>query len=265
MINKKVSVLMTVYNTSKFLKRAINSVINQTYKNFELIVVDDCSTDNSTKIIKKIKNNKIKKFFFKKKIGRIEALNFALKKSTGEYVAILDSDDLSNKNRLTIQTKILNEDENLMLVGSMTKIVNNIKKKIYVYPSREEALNFHDVIHHKNIFPFSTVIFKKKIIKDIGNFSKDTKYAIDFEFILRVKKKYKIYLIPKILGLNTLRFGSLSEKKNLALARSLDLIKILKFSNNNFNLSYKLKIIVLSKILFESIKYLKYFLYSSRG
>ena len=68
MINKKVSVLMTVYNTSKFLKRAINSVINQTYKNLELIVVDDCSTDNSTKIIKKIKNNKIKKFLEKKLI-----------------------------------------------------------------------------------------------------------------------------------------------------------------------------------------------------
>ena len=67
MINKKVSVLMTVYNTSKFLKRAINSVINQTYKNFELIIVDDCSTDNSKKIIEKIKNNKIKKFFFEKK------------------------------------------------------------------------------------------------------------------------------------------------------------------------------------------------------
>ena len=77
-----------------------------------------------------------------------------LKKSTGEYVAILDSDDLSNKNRLTIQTKILNEDENLIFVDSMTKIVNNIKKKIYVYPSKEEALNFHDVIHHKNIFSF---------------------------------------------------------------------------------------------------------------
>ena len=128
MINKKVSVLMTVYNTSKFLKRAINSVINQTYKNFELIIVDDCSTDNSKKI-KKIKNNKIKKFFLKKK-RQNRSSNFALKKSTGEYVAILNSDDLSNKNRLTIQTKILNEDENLMLVGSMTKIVNNIKKNI---------------------------------------------------------------------------------------------------------------------------------------
>ena len=89
---------------------------------------------------KKIKNNKIKKFFFKKK-GRIEALNFALKKSTGEYVAILDSDDLSNKNRLTIQTKILNEDENLMLVGSMTKIVNNIKKK-YMFIPLERSIKF---------------------------------------------------------------------------------------------------------------------------
>ena len=67
MRNKKVSVLMTVHNTSNYLKRAINSIISQTYKNIELIIVDDCSSDNSVKIIKNYKSKKIKKFFFKKK------------------------------------------------------------------------------------------------------------------------------------------------------------------------------------------------------
>tara|TARA_S200000501_G_scaffold86877_1_gene79892 strand:- start:215 stop:1012 length:798 start_codon:yes stop_codon:yes gene_type:complete len=259
MRNKKVSVLMTVHNTSNYLKRAINSIISQTYKNIELIIVDDCSSDNSVKIIKNYKSKKIKKFFFKKNKGRIEALNFALKKSTGDYVAILDSDDFSNKSRLKTQTRFLNEDKSLMLVGSMTKIVNEKGKKMYIYPSKDEASNFLDDIHHKNVFPFSTVLFKKKIIRNIGSFSRNINYAIDFEFILRVKKRYKIYLIPKILGLNTLRSESLTAKKNLAAGRTLDLIKILKFSNKNFNLNYKLQTIIFTKILIEYIKYIKYF------
>ncbi len=81
MKKNRISVLMTVYNTEKYLNNAIKSVLKQTYKNFELIIVDDKSTDNSRKIIRKYKNKKIKKFFLKKHIGRPKSLNYALKKA----------------------------------------------------------------------------------------------------------------------------------------------------------------------------------------
>ena len=77
----KVSVLMTVYNTAKYLDRSINSIIKQTYKNFELIIVDDGSEDNSKKIISSYKNKKIKKFFLKKMLEGLTLLNMHLKKA----------------------------------------------------------------------------------------------------------------------------------------------------------------------------------------
>ena len=86
---KRVSVLMTVYNTERYLAKSINSILNQKFKNFELIIVDDFSTDESGKILKKFKNNRIKKFL-KKHIGRTPALNFGLKMQS-EFIAILDS------------------------------------------------------------------------------------------------------------------------------------------------------------------------------
>ena len=94
---------MTVYNTERYLAKSINSILNQKFKNFELIIVDDFSTDESGKILKKFKNKRIKKFFLKKHIGRTPALNFGLKKCKGEFIAILDSDDISLRNRLFSQ------------------------------------------------------------------------------------------------------------------------------------------------------------------
>ena len=102
-MKNKVSILMTVYNAEKYLKQSIYSVINQTYKNWELIIVDDCSTDKSLSIIKRFKNKKFRIFPLKKKIGRTKALNFGLKKIKGNYVAILDADDISNKKRIETQ------------------------------------------------------------------------------------------------------------------------------------------------------------------
>ncbi len=255
-MKNKVSVLMTVYNTEKYLSRAIKSITNQTYQNFELIIVDDASTDSSRKILKKIRNKKISKYFFKKRMGRTKALNFALKQSSGDFIAILDSDDFSNKERLKESLNFFKKDAELMLISSRTKIINEEGKKLFIYPSKNEAKNYKNIIHYKNIFPFSTTLFKKKILNNIGIFSKEMNYAIDYEFILRVKKRYKIFITPKILGKNTLRKDSLTAKDNLAIGRIVDLIKILNFSRKNFNLSFKLKNKIFIRLLFVYLKFI---------
>ena len=258
MKKNKVSVLMTVYNTDKYIKDSINSVLSQTYKNFELIIVDDGSNDNSKQIIKKFKNKKIKKYLLKKNIGRIRALNYALRKSAGRYIAILDSDDISIKKRLKTQVDILNKDKNLMLIGSMVRFNNENGKKLFTYPSLEDCSNFENVIHYKNVIPFSTVIFRKEIIKSVGEFSTKVNYAIDYDFILRVKRKYKIRLLPKILVKYTLRAESLTNQKKLAPDRCLDQINNLKYSNKNFRLSSKLKAIIYLKIAIQYLKYISF-------
>ena len=82
----KVSVLMTVFNTERYLEDAINSILRQSYKNFEFILVDDKSTDESAQIIKNLKIKKLKNFFLKKHIGRTPALNYGLRKCKGNIL-----------------------------------------------------------------------------------------------------------------------------------------------------------------------------------
>ena len=109
-MEKKISIIIPVYNAEKFLKRCLESVINQTYKNFEVICVDDGSKDNSSKIIEKIakKDNRI--ILIKQKNQGVSiARNNAIEKSTGEYIMFLDSDDYMDKNMCEIMIKAINE------------------------------------------------------------------------------------------------------------------------------------------------------------
>lgn len=93
-MNKKISVIVAVYNTEKYLDRCIESLLNQTYKNMELVIVEDCSTDSSRKLLKKYKDNKnIKIFYNKENRGLSYSRNYGLKKSTGDFIGYIDSDD----------------------------------------------------------------------------------------------------------------------------------------------------------------------------
>ena len=96
-----ISIIIPVYKSSKYIKKCIQSVLNNTYKNFEIIIIDDESTDNSISIIKEINNYKIK-VFSQKKSGPGAARNLGIKKSIGEYIFFLDSDDVINENTLEL-------------------------------------------------------------------------------------------------------------------------------------------------------------------
>ena len=107
--NKLVSIIINCHNSEKFLKETLNSVLSQTYKNWELIFYDNKSTDNSYNIFKSFKDNRFKYFKSKnfKKLG--EARREALKKSKGDYITFLDSDDIWKKNKLKIQLKYFDD------------------------------------------------------------------------------------------------------------------------------------------------------------
>ena len=131
-----ISVLMPTYNSEKYLKEAIESILNQTYQNFEFVIADDCSTDDSWKIIQTYQERdaRIKSFRNDKNLQQAETRNklyeFADNKS--KYFAIMDNDDISIKNRLEEQVKFLEkkENENVGIVGSGLFIIDENSKEV---------------------------------------------------------------------------------------------------------------------------------------
>ena len=200
MKKSKVSILMTVYNHQDYVRKAILGILSQTYKNFELIIINNGSTDNTGKIIKKFKDKRIRFFHFKKNIGRTKCLNFGLKRCKGDFIAIQDSDDTSKKNRIKILLNQFLKDENLGLVASNYDIINENDKIVKKVNIKDELYNYPKKLIFQNLIAHSTVMYKKKILKTVGNYPKNFIYAQDYAFYLKIINKFKIRLIKNNLA-----------------------------------------------------------------
>lgn len=124
-MNHKVSIIMPTYNSEMFIRETICSVLNQTYHDFELLICDDCSNDNTTKILNNFKksDNRIKVFLNKTNLGPAVARNVCIKNATGRYIAFLDSDDIWNVNKLSVQINFM-RNHNVAFTYSPFDIIN---------------------------------------------------------------------------------------------------------------------------------------------
>jgi glycosyltransferase involved in cell wall biosynthesis len=192
----KVSVLMPNYNNSEYLIGAIESIINQTYTNFEFIIVDDCSTDNSWKIIQEYakKYKKIMCFRNEKNLNIVKTRNnlFNLADKNSKYLAIFDSDDISLSKRLEKQVEFLENNVEYGLVGSQVYIIDETNK---IIGKRYYQTNY-DKLKKKMIFksPVAqpSVMLRREIIESIGDYSDKYEVCEDYDLWFRVLKKYKI-------------------------------------------------------------------------
>ena len=140
-----ISIITPVYNSEKYIERTIESVINQTYKNWEMILVDDCSTDNSESIVKKYSCNdqRIKYYRLKENSGAGKARNLALEKAKGTYIAYLDSDDIWKKEKLEKQLKFMKSNKYAFSCTSYEKIDENDNYKKTIEMPKEINYKFY--------------------------------------------------------------------------------------------------------------------------
>ncbi len=192
-----ISVLIPTYNVEKYIRSAINSVINQTYINFEIIVVDDGSSDQTFSILEEIKKNepRLKLFKNEKNLGIVKTLNFGLSVSRGEYIVRMDGDDLCHPKKIEKQLDCLLKNENIALIGcdvmsidENNNILNYIKTSHNVKCTKK-TLNYISPVLH-------IWMCKKEIYNILGGY-RELGGSEDYDFLLRLDNLgYTFYNLP---------------------------------------------------------------------
>lgn len=231
MIEKgKISVIMPVYNTEKYLKAAIKSILNQTYKNFELIIVDDNSTDNSYKIAENFakKDKRIKLVKNKNKKGISGGVNTGIELSTGEYITRMDSDDISLPDRFKKQYDFLQKNKKYNSCSVNLYYIDKKGKRISNSIAKKHKAPYEWLLIAKDPLPNAPIFYSNKIIKENNlKYDYDFKTSEDYNFL----KDYilhggKITLVNEPLYEYRFHNGSITlNNYNLTFANSLIVIE----------------------------------------
>ncbi|WP_373598493.1 glycosyltransferase [Paraclostridium bifermentans] len=189
MESKKVSVIMGVYNEKEeWVKKSIESIINQTYKNIEFIVIlDNPQNKELSKLITKYANvdKRIRFYINEINLGLIKTLNKAIDLSEGEYIARMDADDISEKERIAKQVEFLEQNKDYSLVGAKLSYIDEVGKEINIIDKRPiEYKSIVEYCKYDNAFAHPTLMYKRDDIIRIGKY-KNAEYAEDYDLILR--------------------------------------------------------------------------------
>jgi hypothetical protein len=195
-----VSVIMPVYNGEKFLKDAIDSILGQTFSDFELLIINDGSKDNSAKIINSYSDSRIRFLENSFNLGLAGARNRGIKEAQGKYIALLDCDDISLPTRLEKQVKVLENDHSIGLCGTWVKTFGGNSTSEWCYPINPDYLRCRMIFD--NPFTTSSVMVRRRPLLSLDKyFDLEFTQAEDYELWERLSKVSRISNIPEILTL----------------------------------------------------------------
>lgn len=233
-----VSILMNCYNGQRYLKETLDSVIAQKYKNWELIFWDNHSSDNSSSIIKEYNESRFKYFYSDKHTGLGEARLKAFKHLTGEFIAVLDTDDIWFPDKLEKQV-IAFKEKDVGIVISNTYFFNEKKRK-KLYKSNPLQGWVTDCLIVKYYVSLETVIMRKSLINGLNeNFDKNYDLIADFDLIVRLSSVGKLVYIPEILSGWRVHYNNDSFKQPIKFIEEKE--SWIKKVKNNKNFSKKFR------------------------
>ena len=200
-----VSVIMPTYNRADYLKKAVQSVLDQTFNEFEIIIINNYSIDNTVEVIKAFNDGRIKVINFKNEGIIAKARNQGIMQSVGKYIAFLDDDDLWCPDKLELQIKYMDEHPEFDLVYSNALIIDEHGSRNGLLKNPTDAKTGHVFIDllYDNFIPILTVLIKREIIETNGVFNEDPsmRAAEDYEYWLCASLKFNFGYIDKVLAL----------------------------------------------------------------
>ncbi len=256
-MNPLVSVVIPVYNSEDTIETTLQSVIDQTYNNLEILLIDDGSTDTSKKIIDDFiaTHPKYKIVFFSQENrGASAARNIGLKNAVGDYIALLDSDDVWHKDKITVQLQEFDHNKDIDLLATN----RNEEKYDFFFGYKFEKVTkiSSKLLLLKNFLLTPTVLFKRSIINKIGYFDEQMSHAEDLNYFLRISANFNCYLYNESLvttGFGKPAFGHSGLSK--------DIWKMEKGELKNIKLAYRWKSLnffeYIALTIFSSLKFVR--------
>ena len=212
---------MTCYNAASTIHQSVNSIISQTFTNWELVVVDNCSTDDSLTVVRNINDARIRIIALDRNHGRTPALALALENARAEFVAILDADDISSRHRLQQQFDFLKSNKNIVAVGSWYRNIDQHGDLINEVQTPTANLDVVRRMASNNPIANSSAMFRAESARAVGGYNKKYLYAQDFALWLALTKDGELAILPKFLTdiRRVTSSLSLTQSNNLNLAK----------------------------------------------
>jgi glycosyltransferase involved in cell wall biosynthesis len=194
-----VSVVIATYNHGRFLRVAIDSVLSQTFSDFEIIVVDDGSTDDTREVMKPYQSDRRIKYIVSEHQGHAPTKNRCLAETTGEYIAFLDADDCWMPTKLEKQLKLFQANSILGVVFTRRNYIDQLGERIDLTEPRPYRGSVVRALFLDNFVCFSSAMVRKEIVQAIGNFDESLCYSIDYDFWLRASLKFEFDFVDEQL------------------------------------------------------------------
>ena len=229
-----ITVLIPTYNCEQYIQEAVQSILDQTYTNFECIIIDDCSIDGTVDIIKTFNDPRINLIIKPKNSGYTNSLNYGLTIAKGKYIARMDGDDISLPNRFEKQIEVLEQDKDIIVCGSIFRIIDS--ETIITAPEKHEdiklALLIDSCIGHPTAMIRKSVLDKHQIFYDT-NFEP----AEDYDLWVKLSKLGKLHNLQEVLFLYRVHDNQVSITKKEIQRKSASLSRFNMLSQLYFDYS----------------------------
>ena len=195
----RVSVLMTIYNAAPFLRESIDSLLAQSFSDWELVAVENGSTDGSSSILLGYVDPRLRVFWFRENIGRTQALRYAFEHARGEYIAILDADDVAHPNRIARQVEFMIQNAEVALLGSWAIRINGRGEKISELRPPTDQNELHELLGWVNPIVHSSSMYHRELARQVGGYSSRLTYAQDYGLLLELAQRHTVAVLGEFL------------------------------------------------------------------
>ncbi len=213
----KVSVLMAVYNGKRYLRQAVENILDQTFSNFEFIIVDDGSTDGTWDILTDYadRDQRIVLVQNKENLGLTKSLNKGLALAQGEYIARQDADDVAFPERFEKQVALLDKHSEVVLTSCDIEVIDSEGNSVAKHQRAcEPELVAWYLLFYNHLAGHSQVMFRRKSVEDLGGYCETYRYCQDYELWCRLVKVGDIVILPEVLQQQRLHSKSISFEKS---------------------------------------------------